>query len=114
MRQIDHLNQWAINVWGGIIGHYVIGPYFFDERLTGAVYLKFLQHHLPILLQNVDLETRQGLWFQHDGAPPHFHRDVQNYLNEWMENRWMGRGGPIAWPARSPDMTLLDYFLWDM
>ena len=22
------------------------------------------------------------------------------------------RGGPISWPARSPDQTPLDYFLW--
>ncbi|KAJ8866317.1 hypothetical protein PR048_032160 [Dryococelus australis] len=25
---------------------------------------------------------------------------------------WIGRGGPIAWPACSPDLTPLDYLLW--
>jgi len=24
----------------------------------------------------------------------------------------MGRGGPIIWPARSPDLNVLDYFIW--
>ena len=24
----------------------------------------------------------------------------------------MGRGGPIPWPARSPDLTPLDFWLW--
>ena len=24
----------------------------------------------------------------------------------------MGRGGPIAWPPRSPNLTSPDYFLW--
>lgn len=24
----------------------------------------------------------------------------------------MGRGGPIIWPARSPDLNVLDYFVW--
>ncbi|XP_024869556.1 protein ALP1-like [Temnothorax curvispinosus] len=24
----------------------------------------------------------------------------------------MGRGGPIAWPARSPDLNVLDFFVW--
>lgn len=38
--------------------------------------------------------------------------DVRNYLNEKYPNRWIGRGGPIAWPARSPDLTPLDFFLW--
>ncbi|KAJ4451451.1 hypothetical protein ANN_02913 [Periplaneta americana] len=26
--------------------------------------------------------------------------------------RWIGRNGPIAWTARSPDLTPLDFFLW--
>ncbi|KAJ8866390.1 hypothetical protein PR048_032233 [Dryococelus australis] len=29
------------------------------------------------------------------------------------DTQWIGRGGPIAWPARSPDLTPLDYFLWN-
>jgi hypothetical protein len=29
----------------------------------------------------------------------------------WTE-RWVGRGGPIAWPPRSPDLTPLGFFLW--
>ncbi|KAJ4451845.1 hypothetical protein ANN_03323 [Periplaneta americana] len=29
-----------------------------------------------------------------------------------FESRWIGRGGPIAWQARSPDLTPLDFFLW--
>jgi hypothetical protein len=30
----------------------------------------------------------------------------------WTE-RWIGRGGPIAWSSRSPDLITLDFFLWD-
>ena len=33
-------------------------------------------------------------------------------LNESFPNRWLGRGGPVAWPPRSPDLTPLDYYLW--
>jgi hypothetical protein len=29
-----------------------------------------------------------------------------------MAGRWVGRGGPIAWPPRSPDLTPLDFLLW--
>lgn len=25
---------------------------------------------------------------------------------------WIGRGGPVLWPPRSPDLTHLDFFLW--
>ena len=34
------------------------------------------------------------------------------HLNESFPNRWLGRGGPVAWPQRSPDLTPLDYYLW--
>ena len=34
------------------------------------------------------------------------------FLTETFGNRWIGRNGPIAWPARSPDLTPLDFFLW--
>jgi hypothetical protein len=27
--------------------------------------------------------------------------------------RWFGRDGPILWPPRSPDITPLDFFLWE-
>jgi len=37
---------------------------------------------------------------------------VREYLNESFPNRWLGCGGPVAWPPRSPDLTPLDYYLW--
>lgn len=112
VRQVDNQNKWSINVWGGIIGSHIIGPFFFEEQLTGQVYLNFLRNELPILLENLNLATRTQFWFQHDGAPPHYHRDVRNYLNNWKTNRWIGRGGKIAWPPRSPDLSPIDFFLW--
>jgi hypothetical protein len=29
-----------------------------------------------------------------------------------MAGTWLGRGGPIAWPPRSPDLTPLNFFWW--
>ena len=52
------------------------------------------------------------MYFQHDGVPPHYTRHVREYLNESIPNRWLGRGGPVAWPPRSPDLTPLDYYLF--
>ena len=52
------------------------------------------------------------MYLQHDGAPPHYTRDVREYLNEFFPNRRLGRGGPVAWPPRSPYPTPLDYYLW--
>ena len=50
---------------------------------------------LPEMLENVPLQVRQRLWFQHDGDPAHFALDVREYLNNVFPNRWIGRGGPV-------------------
>jgi hypothetical protein len=46
-----------------------------------------------------------------DGATKHFHNDASSYLDERPRNRWIGRGGPMEWPPRSPDLTPTDLFL---
>ncbi|EZA57620.1 hypothetical protein X777_02188, partial [Ooceraea biroi] len=58
-RNEEFQHQWFLNVWAGIIGNCVIGPYFFEENLNGETYLMFLQNHLPCLLENVILELRR-------------------------------------------------------
>jgi hypothetical protein len=103
---------YSTNAWCGILGNKIIGPYCFRERLNGLVYLDFLQNILPILLEEIDLHRRQNMWFQQDGAPPHFHRDMRRCLDTVYANKWIGRGSINPWPPRSPDMTPLDYFLW--
>ncbi|KDR12539.1 hypothetical protein L798_13713 [Zootermopsis nevadensis] len=49
---------------------------------------------------------------QQDGAPAHFTLDVREFLNRTYPGRWIGRGGPVEWPARSPDLTYLNYYFW--
>ena len=34
-------------------------------------------------------------------------------LSILVAGRWIGNGGPIPWPARSPDQNPLHYFLWE-
>ena len=48
-----------------------------------------------------------------DGAPPHFSCFVTDVLNERFPDAWIGRGGPIPWPSRSPDLSPFDFFLWE-
>ena len=43
--------------------------------------------------------------FMQDGAPPHFSCFVTDVLNERFPDVWIGRGGPIPWPPRSPDLS---------
>jgi hypothetical protein len=38
--------------------------------------------------------------------------ELQKFLDQQYPDRWIGRGGPRNWPARSPDLNPLDFFLW--
>lgn len=98
-----------MNVWVGILDNQVIGPYFFEESLTGARYLQFLQDCLVPRLNEL-FPNRNDLWFQQDGAPPDFAVDVRTYLTIVFRGKWIGRRGQIEWPPRTPDLTPLDFF----
>ena len=102
-RQVAHQVRWGLNVWRG--------PYFFEGHWTGPRYLHFLRQELPLLLEDVPLQDRVTMWFQQNGAPPHSILPVRNHLNEELPGKWIGRGGPVSWPARAPDVTPLDFFL---
>lgn len=56
--------------------------------------------------------ARREMLYQQDGAPPHYHRNAREILDTSLSNRWIGRRGPIEWPARSPDLSACDYWLW--
>ncbi|GBM66255.1 hypothetical protein AVEN_35533-1 [Araneus ventricosus] len=52
-----------------------------------------------------------------DGAPPHFHHKVRQYLNDTIPGRWIGRGEQydfvcLKWPLRSQDLTPCDFYIW--
>jgi hypothetical protein len=51
-------------------------------------------------------------WFMHDGAPSHFLHIVRHYLNQTFGEHRIGSGGPVNWPAQSPNLNPLDFWLW--
>lgn len=107
-------HQFKTNVWAAIIGHNFIGPWFLPPRLDGQNYLQFLRNNFFELFDNVPVWQRFNMWFMHDGAPPHYSREVRAWLHENFPNKWIGRGAdaPVHWPPRSPDLTPLDYSIW--
>lgn len=103
--------KFRVNMWAGIIDDQIM-IYMLPAHLNGQIYLIFLQEVLPELLENVALGIRRQMWLQHDGAPAHFAVNVRNHLNNAFPNSWIGRGGPIPWPPRSPDLNPLDFGVW--
>lgn len=112
----DHTQRpQKLNVWAGILGSQIIGPFFINGNLNGARYLELLQTEIVPAIRNAAKAQNfdmMDVYFQQDGAPAHFSLTVRNYLNNVFPQRWIGRGGSIHWPARSPDLTPLDFFLW--
>lgn len=117
---IEHRTQHPqkLNVWAGIIGNHIIGPFFLDGNLTSIYYLDLLRNRIIPNLINLyhdqvnDQILANDIWFQQDGAPAHFGIHVRNYLDQTFPGRWIGRRGSIEWPPRSPDLTPLDFYLW--
>ncbi|KOC65291.1 hypothetical protein WH47_09870, partial [Habropoda laboriosa] len=46
-----------------------------------------------------------------DGCPPHYSTCARTLLDRMFKGRWIGRRGTVEWPARSPDLTSLDFYL---
>ena len=85
---VDHQNRWILIVWCGIVnGYLIIGPYFFEENVYRHSYLQLLRGHLPGLLENVDLATRQRMWLQQDDAAPYYALIVRAFLNDRYQNQ---------------------------
>ena len=100
-----------MNVWCGLLYDRVIGPFFFSEStMTGIVYLDLLEQYVFPQIETFEQETVSRVIFMQDGAPPHFSCFVTDVLNERFPDAWIGRGEPIPWPSRSPDLSPLDFF----
>lgn len=105
-----------LNVWAGIYGDRLVGPFFIPGNLNGETYLSLLEDHIdPMLtdiIENDDRYLEDELIFQQDGAPPHFAVTVRQFLDLRFPGKWIGRRGAAEWPPRSPDLSPLDFFLW--
>lgn len=111
-RPFGHQQRFSLNVWLGIIGTRIVGPHFLPNRLNAEGYLHFLSEVLPGLLEDIPLDIRRNMIYQHDGAPPHYSREVRRWLDDNYHQQWIGRGGPTEWAPRSPDLNILDSFGW--
>ena len=52
------------------------------------------------------------MFSMHDGAPAHFSLSDRGHFDAHYPGCWIGRGGLIAWPPRSPGLNPLDFHLW--
>jgi hypothetical protein len=89
----------------------LIGPHISPAGVSGCDYLNFVRTHLSALLEDVSFNTHLHVWFQHDGVPTHYSREMRQWLSEYYPARWIGRGdtAPVSRPAHSPDLNPLNF-----
>ena len=97
--------NFSVNVWTSIVGDCLLLPYILPERMIGSTYITFLQEVLPGMLNNFPMPIRRRIQFHHDGAPAHLSTDIRAHLQATSPGDWIGRGGPIAWPPLSPNLS---------
>lgn len=105
------LHSPSVLVWSAISSRFIIGPYFFTGKVNQINYLSMLQDFFIPQLVSKGIDPQQ-VWFQQDGAPGHRARSVINFLKDTFPAKLIAKGSNFDWPARSPDLTACDYFLW--
>lgn len=83
-----------VNVWVGILGPHIVGPFFLDENLTAERYLQLLEEDVAPAVTEVARENEE-IWFQMDGCPAHNAHVVREFLNYSFDNHVIGPNSTI-------------------
>lgn len=107
------LHSERVSVWCALSRERIIGPYFFEENeravtVNSERYVNMIENFFLPTLGEIDIR----IWFQQDGATAHTARNAMRVLRENFPGRLISLRGDLTWPARSPDLTPCDFFLW--
>ncbi|KAJ8944275.1 hypothetical protein NQ318_009652 [Aromia moschata] len=64
-----------VNVWAGILGDSIIGPFFIDGNPTARKYLNLLRNEIIPTVQALDINLEE-IWYQQDGCRAHNAREL--------------------------------------
>lgn len=109
--QVEHQIQFKLNVFCLVMDNLCVF-HIYNESLNGEKYLEILQTVVEPFLDNLPVARMVEAWYQMDGAPAHNTNAVYTKLSTMFGDHWWGNRGPFLWPARSPDLTPLDFYVW--
>ena len=97
-----------IMVWLGASRNGLTGSIIFEPGQTLAH-----ENYIDVVLPHALSEGRRligdGFIYQQDNATPHTHSKTQ----AWCANNFPRFINKEKWPANSPDLNVLDYYVWD-
>lgn len=108
-------NSTKLMVFCGLKSDGSFGLKFYrGETMNGDRYHSLLQYHVLPELRHWNGGSLATLVWQQDGAPCHVTNRNMRYLDSQFGDRVVSRNSIQGrdWPARSPDLNPLDYFLW--
>jgi transposase len=98
------LHPVKVGVWAAMTRRRIFFT-FFNVIVNSEVYKSFIDQLVPTFSED---EVMRG-WLQQDGATAHTSGSSMNHLRVFFGERIISRG---LWPARSPDLSPPDFFLW--
>ena len=108
-----------INVWAGLCGNgTIIGPFFFYVNINSQTYLNVINEEIvPRMQMHFQFDVLgdvmfPDLWWFQDGAGCHPHAGFTARLSALCGANVVALRRQVEWPARSPDPTPCDFFLW--
>ena len=109
------LHSERVTVRFGIHEHRIISSYLFEDGNGQTVTVNGQRYNDMIndfLIPKVNEMNVIDPYFQQDGATCHIIRLNMEILRQTFPGILISRFGDVEWPARSPDHSPLDYFLW--
>lgn len=85
-----------LNLWARICTRGIIELFIIDGNLIAEKYENLLQDHIISYIKNLFDADMQNVWFQQDGARPHYALRIREFLNRSFSNRWIGKRGANA------------------
>ena len=110
------LHAQSVLVWCAVSAQDPIGPFIYEDYVTGENYAMMLDSFLPQLRRRRC--TLHAQWFQQDGARPHTNPEVLEFRHSKFQHRTVFIPYPqqfqcgFSWPPWTPDLNPCDYFLW--
>lgn len=102
------LHSQKVGVWIGVSRRRLI-PIFFEGTINAQRYRDNILE--PFINQLHEDELQQG-YFQNDGATSHTTPQSIAYLRQFFDDRLISLRCVPEFPPRSPDLTILDYFVF--
>lgn len=100
------LHEAKIGVWVAVSRARIVGPIFFTNTVNSERYCSGILSNFTQQLTQVEMSNG---WFQQDGATAHTSNISMAFLRNVFGERIISKN---LWPARSPDLTPPDFFLW--